>query len=552
MHVAPVLNLSWPSRRVALSCVTWAGLLALATLALYRIRTELEQVHVVLLFLLIVLGGTAYGGRVLGVSLAVGAFLLIDYFFQSPFDLISVGSSQDWFVLLAFLVAVAVTMNLLARAERAAAHAKRHAREVAHLSRFASELLSAGRAGESLEAIVDVMRETLGADNCAVFLVHANGDLESLLQRGRQPITDLTIATEVSRGGGDAGERLDGTIERGFTIDRAETDADLRDGDELGERDMRPRSDLRLKSLWTPLYVRGRIVGVLGATSDRSLNLDEAHWRFAHALRFYVAHAVERVRLVAATEHADAMREADRLRNALLASVSHDLRTPLTTIKVLAQESARQQDLDVAIANAHIIEEHADRLARVVSNVLDVTRLRAKTLTVRPEFNTAEDLIGAVARQCAGVLGTHDLERQIEEDGNLLAGCFDFVQSLRILTNLVENAIRYSPPGAPVMLSARREGDELVFDVTDLGPGVAPMQRDRIFEPFYRIPGTAPDIGGTGLGLYIARALAEAQQGSLTYRSRLPRGSVFTLRLPAMDSVGEEALETSAEVRDSD
>ena len=547
-----MITLPRPSRRVALSWVTWVGMLTLATLTLYRFRTKLEQVHVVLVFLLIVLGGTAYGGRLLGVSLAIGAFLLIDYFFQSPFDLISVGSSQDWFVLVAFLVAVAVTMNLLARAEHAAARAKRHAREVAHLSRFASELLSAGRAGESLEAIVDVMRETLGAESCAVFLVHGNGDLESLLQRGREPITDLTIATQVARDGADAGQRMDGTVERGLAIDRTETDADLRDADELGEREVLPRRDLRLKALWTALYVRGRVVGVLGATSDKPLTLDDAHWRFAHALRFYVAHAVERVRLVAATEHADAMREADRLRNALLASVSHDLRTPLTTIKVLAQESARQQDLDVAIANAHIIEEHADRLARVVSNVLDVTRLRAKTLPVRPEFNTAEDLIGAVARQCAGVLGAHDLERQIEEDGSLLAGCFDFVQSLRILTNLVENAIRYSPPGAPVMLSARREADDLVFEVADLGPGVAPMQRERIFEPFYRVPGTAPDIGGTGLGLYIARALAEAQQGTLSYRSRMPRGSVFTLRLPAMDSTEEEMLETSAEVSDSE
>jgi len=543
-----MITLPRPSRRVILSWLTWVGILALATVALHGLRTDLEQVHVILVFLLIVLGGTAFGGRVLGVSLAIGAFLLIDYFFQAPFDRISVGSSRDWFVLVAFLVAVAVAMNLLARAEGAAARAKQHAREVAHLSRFASELLSAGRAGEALGAIVDVMRETLGAESCAVFLVHGDGDLENLLQRGREPITDLTIAVEVARRGQEAGERLDGTIERVFTIDRgAEADANDRERDDIGERELRPKRDLRLKALWIPLYVRGRTVGVLGATGDKPLTLDDAHWRFAHALRFYVAHAVERVRLVAATEHADAMREADRLRNALLASVSHDLRTPLTTIKVLAQESARQHDLEVAVTNARVIEEHADRLARVVSNVLDVTRLRAKTLPVRPEFNTAEDLVGAVARQCAGVLGGHDLERQIDEQGNLLAGCFDFVQSLRILTNLVENAVRYSPRGAPVMLSARREENELVFDVADLGPGVAPMQRERIFDPFYRVPGTAPDIGGTGLGLYIARALAEAQEGTLTYRSRVPRGSIFTLRLPAMDPTEDDALEPSAE-----
>jgi two-component system sensor histidine kinase KdpD len=284
-----------------------------------------------------------------------------------------------------------------------------------------------------------------------------------------------------------------------------------------------------------PLRVRDRIVGVLGAMSDKPLDLEEAHWRFAHALRFYAALAVERVRLVAATEHADAMRATDRLRNALLASVSHDLRTPLTTIKVLAQESIRQQSLETAVTNARIIEEHADRLARVVANVLDVTRLRANTLPLHSEFNTAEDLIGAVARQVAGILGDHALERQIDEEGALLAGCFDFVHSLRILTNVVENAVRYSPPGAPIMLTAKRDGAELVFEIADCGPGVAPAQRERIFEPFYRAPGAAPDIGGTGLGLYIARALAEVQGGTLTYRPRAPTGSVFIVRLPAMD-----------------
>lgn len=515
-----------PRRGVIVSWVAWGGVLAVATFALHGLRTKIEQVHVVLVFLLIVLGGTAYGGHLLGVGLAVGAFVLIDYFFQAPYDRISVGSSLDWFVLVAFLVTVVVTMNLLARAQRAAARAERHASEVADLSRFGSELLSAGRAADALAAIVDAVREALAADTCFVFLAHGDDELELLLQRGQGTITDLTIAGEAVRHGSEVGVRMDGTID--------DLVAPIARG-------------VRLRALWTPLQARDRAVGVLGAISDRPLNLDDAHWRFVHALRFYVALAVERVRIVAATEHADAVREADRLRNALLASVSHDLRTPLTTIKVLAQESTRQRDLEVAVTNALVIEEHADRLARVVSNVLDVTRLRANTLPVRLELNIAEDLVGAVARQCAGVLGDKVLERQIEDDGTLLSGCFDFVQTLRILTNLVENAIRYAPAGTPVLLAARREGEELVFEVSDAGPGVPPAERERIFEAFWRAPGAAPDIGGSGLGLYIARALAEAQGGSLSYRPRAPRGSIFTLRLQAADSPDEALLEASAE-----
>ena len=519
--------------RVALPWMLWLGVLAVATFLLDERRTNLQQVHVVLVFLLIVLGGTAYGGRFLGLALALSGFVLIDYFFQAPYDRITVGSSLDWFVLVAFLATAGVTTNLVARAQRAAARAQRHASEVARLARFGSELLSAGRAGEALGAIVDAVRETLAAQRCFAYSVYGNGEVELLVQRGDGTIPDRRLVEDVARTGSDIAEAQDGTI-----VPRASTTAPLQDDDDATTElsGLGFRRDVPVRALWMPLRVRDRIVGVLGAVSEQLLDLDEARWRFAHALLFYAALALERVRLVAATEHADAMRETDRLRNALLASVSHDLRTPLTTIKVLAQESARHQSLEVAVSNARIIEEHADRLARVVSNVLDVTRLRAKTLTVHSEFNTAEDLIGAVVRHCAGVLGDHALERQIEEDRALLAGCFDFVQSLRVLTNLVENAIRYSPPGAPIMLSAKREDAQLVFEVADCGPGVSPAERERIFEPFYRAPGAAPDIGGTGLGLYIARALAEVQNGTLTYKPRSPHGSLFTLRLPAMDA----------------
>jgi two-component system, OmpR family, sensor histidine kinase KdpD len=111
------------TRHVVLSWLAWGGALALATVVLHDLRTQIQQVHVVLVFLLIVLGGTAFGGRLLGIALAVSAFVLIDYFFQAPYDRISVGNSLDWLVLVTFLVTVGVTMHLLARAQRAAARA---------------------------------------------------------------------------------------------------------------------------------------------------------------------------------------------------------------------------------------------------------------------------------------------------------------------------------------------------------------------------------------------------------------------------------------------
>lgn len=524
----------------ALSWVAWVAVLVVATLMLYRARANLQQAHVVLIYLLIVLGGTAFGGRLLGFALAIGAFVLIDYFFQSPYDRFSVSNSLDWLVLITFLATAGVATVLLERAHRATSRARRHANEVARLSRIGSELLSSGRAGDALGAIVDAVRETLGARTCVVFAVGDNADTECLVTSGDDATIDHARVQEVAKNCEEILVRGDDTIVR--AAQRTEQGEEPESESEWPNQGL--PGDVDTVQIWMPLVARGRIVGVLGAFgNERPLDVRESSRRFVHALRFYAALAVERVRLVAAAEHAEALRETDRLRNALLASVSHDLRTPLTTIKALAQESEQQRELDRAVRNARIIEEHADRLARVVNNLLDVTRLRANALPVRAEFNTAEDLIGAVTRHVSGVLGSHTLERRIEEGDSVLAGCFDFVQSLRILTNLVENAIRYTPPQSPITLSARREGDALVFEVADRGPGIPPVERMRIFEPFYRPPAAPPDVGGTGLGLYIARALAEAQGGVLTYAPRSPSGSVFTLRVPALDAAETEVAE---------
>lgn len=198
-------------------------------------------------------------------------------------------------------------------------------------------------------------------------------------------------------------------------------------------------------------------------------------------------------------------------------------------------------DLEVATANATVIEEQADRLTGIVNNLLDLTRLRSSAFPVHPDVNTAEDLVGAVARQVTGILADHALVRRIDQAGPVLVGKFDFVQSQRIVTNLIANAVRYSPPGAPIVLDSWREDIALAFSVSDSGPGVPASERERIFEPFYRRTSAVADIGGVGLGLYIGRALAEAQGGALSYVPRPEGGSTFVLRLPAVDGAEEDA-----------
>lgn len=472
--------MTWARRTAALQWATWVSVTAAATLLMVPFRGTVDQVHVVLVYLLIVLFASARAGRMIGVTLAIVGFFLIDYLFQPPFDQFMTGKPMDFIALGAFLVTALVSTQLLVRAQAEAEEASRRAVEVASLARLGSETLSAGRAEDALVRIAEVIRTTLGMGEGAIIAgdvaVSAPPPLPS------EPVTEILI----------------------------------------------------------PLFVQDRPVGTLKLANATPVQLDAAQRRFLDAITYYAALAVDRVRLVAEAEHAEALREAARLKDIVLASVSHDLRTPLTTIKALAQSAAMQGNKSAAA-----IEEQADRLTRLVSDLLDLSRLKGGGFAARPELNTAEDLIGAAVRQTRGLFAERPIRTLIDLDSPALIGHFDFSQSLRVLCNLLENAARYSPAAEPIELAAGREGDELVFTVSDRGPGVSASDVARIFEPFYRAKGATPDAGRAGLGLSIARTLAEIQGGSVSYASRPGGGSVFALRLPATE-LREDALEQSA------
>ena len=240
--------------------------------------------------------------------------------------------------------------------------------------------------------------------------------------------------------------------------------------------------------------------------------------------------AQERARLIAEAERAQGQQRMEHMKNALLASVSHDLRTPLTTIKALAHDLSVLGD-----ERSEIIEQEADRLTRTVSDLLDMSRLNAGELLPRIELNAVDDLLGALVQRVEAAVGAHRLRVSLKPGDPLLVGSFDFVHTLRILANLVENAAKYSPDGAPIEVTAERRGAELAITVADRGAGIAAEEADRVFDAYYRSGATSPDVSGAGLGLSIARRLAEAQRGSLVHERRDGGGSVFTLRLPAAD-----------------
>jgi len=226
------------------------------------------------------------------------------------------------------------------------------------------------------------------------------------------------------------------------------------------------------------------------------------------------------------------LHETDRLKDALLASVSHDLRTPLTTIKALAHELGALGD-----ERSQIIEEQADRLNRLVADLLDLSRLSAGAMPLHVELNAVDDLLSAAFQDTESRLDGRSLAAELPRDGEMLVGRFDLSLSIRVLVNLIENAVKYSSPGTTIRVAVVRDSDTLRIGVSDTGPGVPSGEEERIFTPFYRPSGERPDAGSAGLGLAIARRMAEAQGGGVAY-AKNPDGSTFTLTLPAADLKG--------------
>jgi two-component system sensor histidine kinase KdpD len=511
------MSRSAPPRWLA-SAVLWTAALAVCTIAMLTVRARLDKAHIALILLLLVLFGSAVGGRAIGLWLAGTSFLVFNWFFLPPYNTFVIGDPLDWLVLVAFLLTSIVAAQLLYRAQEEARVARARAMEVDRLAALGSETLNVARAEDALAAVAEVIRAATGVETSEIFVRRDGADGLELGARAG-PADDTLARREsllpwVAEHGTAAIEHRDGTMR--LTSPRP----DAAEIDRIG-------ADLR--AIMLPLHVRDRTVGVLRVASPDGVRLDSERWRFLDAISYYAALGVERARLAAMAEHVEALREADRLKDALLASVSHDLRTPLTTIKAVAHDLAEGGE-----DRAEIIEREADRLNRSVADLLDLSRLNAGVLPIRLELNAVDDLLGALVQRTEPALGGRQLDITLPPDDPLLVGRFDLVHTLRILTNLVENAVKYAPAG-PIEVAAARADDLITLRVSDRGPGIAAGEVARVFEPFYRPPMTSPDAGGAGLGLSIARRLAEAQGGTLTYEPRPGGGSTFVLRLRAAD-----------------
>ncbi len=290
------------------------------------------------------------------------------------------------------------------------------------------------------------------------------------------------------------------------------------------------------KRLFLPMQTGRGAIGVLGIDRDGPgplLTPDQQ--RLLDALADQAALAIERVNLVRDVDRARLEAETDRLRSALLTSISHDLRTPLASILGAASSLASTEAaLDEAgrAAMLRTVQEEAERLNRFIGNLLDMTRLEAGALHPQGSLADLSDVIGATLRRASRILAAHRAEVELQPGLPMLA--IDMVLFEQVLFNLLDNAAKYAPAGSTIRLCAWREEGSVRVQVLDEGDGIPAAQLDRVFDKFYRVRGADRRRAGTGLGLAICRGFIEAMGGTITAGNRSDRsGAAFTITLPA-------------------
>jgi len=288
------------------------------------------------------------------------------------------------------------------------------------------------------------------------------------------------------------------------------------------------------KRRFMPLRTGRGAVGVVGIDSDEpGLLLTPEESRLLDALSDQAALAIDRVNLAQDIDCAHLAAETDRLRAALLTSISHDLRTPLASILGSASSlvtHGQEFDATVRASLTCTILEEAERLNRFIGNLLDMTRLAGP---LQPQSGPADlsDIIGATLQRADKILQNHSVEIDLETGLPLLN--FDMVLMEQVLFNLFDNAAKYAPQGSRITVTARHESGSIVIWVFDEGDGIPEADLERIFERFYRVRRSDRQRAGTGLGLAISRGFVEAMGGSITAANRIDRsGAVFTIKLP--------------------
>jgi two-component system sensor histidine kinase KdpD len=431
---------------------------------------------VAVLYVLSVVLSARVGGAVAGAVASAGSFLAFNFFFTEPLHTFAVGAPEDLVALFVFLVVAGVVGVLLSSALDARTRAERREVETRLVNKLTTRLLSGDQIDKVLTGLAEGLRTAFGFERCEVG----------------------TTLTEIAPAAGP------------------------------------PQTD---EPIAIPAAVRGRAIGEIRVWTEGRRELGPEEQQILGSLAAQLALALEGTRLSDEVRRAELDAQASQLKAALFSGVTHDVKTPLAAIMAAVTSLMDGHGFTEVDRREHLdtIRQEAERLHRVVNNLLDLARLRADALVPTTSSSPMDELIEGVINRLRPLLDGRPIELRIADDVPEIP--MDVVQIDQVLTNLIENAIKFTPPGSPIRLSVVGANEVVRVTVSDRGSGIAKDDRTRIFEPFER--GDASTTG-TGLGLAIANAIVGAHGGRMWVSDNPAGGAAFTFELPSDPGTREE------------
>lgn len=463
----------------------FASIIIVAAAVTAPVLQRLPHANLSLLFMTGVLVVAVYQGLWPSIYASLLSFLLFNFFFTEPLYTLKVSEEGDVATLVFFLLMASLTGNLASRMRDAIRKRENAIERTSILQAMTRKIAGAATRQQVLQILSDQLSRTFACNVVTVAADNQSGETTKAFHCGR------TVETEPG---------WDGI---------------------LHSTSKRPG--------WTTLPINGSQER-LGSVAINQNILTREEREYAVALTEQAAVAVERTELVADLEEARLVSQREQLRVALLSSVSHDLRTPLSSVigaasSLLAYESSLSRaDRDMLLQS---IVEEAERLDRYIQNLLDMTRLGQGQLDLQRDWEDIRDLVSSASRRLR--LGSRSLRVQMDvaDDAQLIFAHGDLME--QVFVNLLDNAARYSPPKGTIVVTGKRDDDVTVIEISDEGPGIPEPVREKVFDPFYRVH-EGDRKSGTGLGLSICRGIARAHGGEVTAHAK-PDGTGTLVRL---------------------
>jgi len=473
--------------RVAQASLRYAVLTIAAVLVVMLFRiVRVNETTVALAFLMLVLWTASRWRLMYSVYLSILCTLLYNFFFLPPVGRLTIEDPRNWVALASFLCCSVLVSHLSNQEHRHAEALEQRRLEVERLYEFGQQLL--------LQEDLTALARTTPSLIASVFGIRA---------------VALHLRSQEASYTSDPESRLPPALDLRLNPAQAETVSESPDG-------------IRI----IPLQLGMRSLGALAMTqADYAPSIYES-------IGNLVAIALERAAALERTSRLEASRQSERLRSALLDSITHDLRTPLTSIRAAATTLVSDPSLPDAERtelNA-VVEEESARLDRLIGQAVEMAQLDAATVQIHAQPQDVRELFETAIDEMRSQLRGRSMDIQVPADVPRVP--MDRALISRVLRHLIENALAYSPPSSPIRLSAASDGDRLMITVADLGPGIEPAEQPFIFDKFFRGRQHRSSARGTGMGLAISKAIVEAHKGGITAANLPKGGAALTFWLP--------------------